>query len=115
MNAERKTDATFRRAGTRVLPKAEGNASRSSCRAGWQRLTFFRISGLAAAGVGGYHALAPVTREGWLRTRYSGELDDDGCLTTTGCKKELHITSRGKSVAPGPPLNWCANTPWSPR
>ncbi|WP_236246972.1 helicase HerA domain-containing protein [Streptomyces sp. CC210A] len=56
LRGERKTDATFWRKGTRVLPKVEGKVSRSSYRAGWQRLTF-RISGLAATGAGGYWAL----------------------------------------------------------
>ncbi|MFJ2272394.1 hypothetical protein ACIOHO_40215 [Streptomyces sp. NPDC087849] len=56
MDGERKTDATFWRTGTRVLPKVEGKVSRSSYRAGWQRLTF-RIGGLAATGAGGYWAL----------------------------------------------------------
>ncbi|MFJ7201817.1 hypothetical protein ACIQV4_41135, partial [Streptomyces sp. NPDC098926] len=56
MDGERKTDATFWRTGTRVLPKVEGKVSRSSYRAGWQRLTF-RVSGLAATGAGGYWAL----------------------------------------------------------
>ncbi|MFE3583182.1 helicase HerA domain-containing protein [Streptomyces vinaceus] len=56
MDGERKTDATFWRSGTRVLPKVEGRVSRSSYRAGWKRLTF-RIGGLAATGTGGYYAL----------------------------------------------------------
>ena len=56
MDGERKTDATFWRTGTRVLPKVEGRVSRSSYRAGWKRLTF-RISGLAATGAGGYYFL----------------------------------------------------------
>lgn len=56
MDGERKTDATFWRTGTRVLPKVEGKVSRSSYRAGWQRLTF-RIGGLAATSGGGYWAL----------------------------------------------------------
>ncbi|MFF0108682.1 hypothetical protein [Streptomyces hirsutus] len=56
LRGERKTDATFWHSGTRVLPKAESRVSRSSYRAGWQRLTF-RISGLAATGAGGYWAL----------------------------------------------------------
>jgi hypothetical protein len=56
MDGERKTDATFWRKGTRVLPKVEGKVSRSSYRAGWQRLTF-RVSGLAATGGAGYWAL----------------------------------------------------------
>ncbi|BDT39594.1 pRL2-11 [Streptomyces yaizuensis] len=55
MDGERKTDATFWRSGTRVLPKVEGRVSRSSYRAGWKRLTF-RISSLAAVGAGGYQA-----------------------------------------------------------
>ncbi|MEU7088125.1 helicase HerA domain-containing protein [Streptomyces achromogenes] len=53
MDGERKTDATFWRAGTRVLPTVEGRVSRSSYRAGWQRLVF-RISWLGAAGGGAY-------------------------------------------------------------
>ncbi|MFI7246360.1 pRL2-11 [Streptomyces qinglanensis] len=55
MDGERKTDATFWRSGTRVLPKVEGRVSRSSYRAGWKRLTF-RVSSLAAVGAGGYQA-----------------------------------------------------------
>ena len=53
MDGEKKTDATFWRPGTRVLPKVEGRVSRSSYRAGWQRLTF-RMSFLSAAGSGGW-------------------------------------------------------------
>ncbi|MFG2569227.1 pRL2-11 [Streptomyces sp. NPDC048567] len=56
MDGERKTDATFWRKGTRVLPKIEGKVSRSSYRAGWQRLTF-RVSGLAATAGAGYWTL----------------------------------------------------------
>ncbi|MEU7384197.1 MULTISPECIES: helicase HerA domain-containing protein [unclassified Streptomyces] len=55
LDGERKTDPTFWRSGTRVLPKVEGRVSRSSYRAGWKRLTF-RISALAAVGAGGYQA-----------------------------------------------------------
>ncbi|WP_086796485.1 pRL2-11 [Streptomyces caniscabiei] len=53
MDGEKKTDATFWRPGTRVLPKVEGHVSRSSYRAGWQRLTF-RMSFLSAAAGGGW-------------------------------------------------------------
>ncbi|GAA2733568.1 hypothetical protein [Streptomyces nogalater] len=53
MDGERKTDATFWRTGTRVLPKVEGKVSRSSYRAGWQCLVF-RLSWLGAAGGGAY-------------------------------------------------------------
>ncbi|MFB6876384.1 pRL2-11 [Streptomyces sp. NPDC056323] len=56
MDGKRKTDATFWRKGTRVLPKVDAKVSRSSYRAGWQRLTF-RIGGLAATGGAGYWAL----------------------------------------------------------
>ncbi|MFD9794772.1 pRL2-11 [Streptomyces sp. NPDC059070] len=55
MDGVKRTDATFWRTGTRVLPKVEGRVSRSSYRAGWKRLTF-RISSLAAVGAGGYQA-----------------------------------------------------------
>ncbi|MFE7427936.1 hypothetical protein [Streptomyces sp. NPDC057545] len=55
MDGAKRTDATFWRSGTRVLPKVEGRVSRSSYRAGWKRLTF-RISTLAAIGAGGYQA-----------------------------------------------------------
>ncbi len=55
MDGVKRTDATFWRSGTRVLPKIEGRVSRSSYRAGWKRLTF-RISTLAAIGAGGYQA-----------------------------------------------------------
>ncbi|MFG3158060.1 pRL2-11 [Streptomyces sp. NPDC048219] len=55
MDGVKRTDATFWRSGTRVLPKVEGRVSRSSYRAGWKRLTF-RISALAAVGAGGYQA-----------------------------------------------------------
>ncbi|MEV5282947.1 hypothetical protein [Streptomyces sp. NPDC052811] len=40
MDGERMTNATFWRKGTRILPKVEGKVSRSSYRAGWQRLVF---------------------------------------------------------------------------
>jgi len=49
----KRTDATFWQPGNRVLPKVEGRVSRSSYRAGWQRLTF-RMTFLSAAGSGGW-------------------------------------------------------------
>ncbi|MBE9499791.1 hypothetical protein IHE61_21405 [Streptomyces sp. GKU 257-1] len=55
LDGVKRTDATFWRSGTRVLPKVEGRVSRSSYRAGWKRLTF-RVSSLAAVGAGGYQA-----------------------------------------------------------
>ncbi|MFI0264984.1 hypothetical protein ACH4OW_39010 [Streptomyces sp. NPDC017056] len=76
MDGVKRTDATFRRSGTRVLPKVEGHVSRSSYRAGWKRLTF-RISALAAAGAGGCQA-------GWAHqdaTAQQTGADPDPALT----------------------------------
>ncbi|MFF3460894.1 AMP-dependent synthetase/ligase [Streptomyces sp. NPDC001984] len=72
--------------------------------------------------VGGEHVLrgywdpqaggvVPATRDGWLSTGDIGELDDEGYLTITGRKKELFITSGGKSVAPAPMENWLRSHP----
>ncbi|WP_204328291.1 pRL2-11 [Streptomyces aureoverticillatus] len=53
MDGVRRTDATFLRAGSRVLAKVEGTVPGSSYRAGWQRLAA-RLSCLGGLGGTGY-------------------------------------------------------------
>ncbi|MEE1926948.1 AMP-dependent synthetase/ligase [Streptomyces sp. TRM 70351] len=54
----------------------------------------------------GYHndteATAEALRGGWLATGDLGRLDEEGYLTITGRKKDVLVTSSGKTVAPGP-------------
>jgi long-chain acyl-CoA synthetase len=45
-------------------------------------------------------ATEEVLRDGWLATGDLGALDEDGYLTITGRKKEILVTSGGKSVSP---------------
>ncbi|MFI1962978.1 AMP-dependent synthetase/ligase [Streptomyces pathocidini] len=47
-------------------------------------------------------ATEEVLRDGWLATGDLGALDEDGYLTITGRKKEILVTSGGKSVSPIP-------------
>jgi long-chain acyl-CoA synthetase len=50
--------------------------------------------------LGDEEATAQVLREGWLATGDLGSLDEDGYLTITGRKKEILVTSGGKSLSP---------------
>jgi long-chain acyl-CoA synthetase len=50
--------------------------------------------------VGDQAATRAALRGGWLATGDLGQLDAEGYLTITGRKKDIIITSSGKSVAP---------------
>ncbi|WP_330341780.1 AMP-dependent synthetase/ligase [Streptomyces sp. NBC_00557] len=52
--------------------------------------------------VGDEQTTRAVLRGGWLATGDIGRLDSEGYLTITGRKKDIIVTSGGKSVAPGP-------------
>ncbi|MFK4151170.1 AMP-dependent synthetase/ligase [Streptomyces fungicidicus] len=84
--------------------------------------TRIRIAADGEVLVGGEHVLrgywdpqaggvVPAAPDGWLATGDIGELDGEGYLTITGRKKELIITSGGKSVAPAPLENWLRSHP----
>ncbi|WP_031518051.1 AMP-dependent synthetase/ligase [Streptomyces sp. NRRL F-5123] len=45
-------------------------------------------------------ATEEILKDGWLATGDLGMLDEDGYLTITGRKKEILVTSGGKSVSP---------------
>ncbi|ANW17336.1 AMP-dependent synthetase/ligase [Streptomyces clavuligerus] len=52
--------------------------------------------------LGDREATDEVLRDGWLATGDLGVLDEDGYLTITGRKKEVLVTSGGRSVSPLP-------------
>ncbi|MFS4094446.1 AMP-dependent synthetase/ligase [Streptomyces sp. AF1A] len=52
--------------------------------------------------VGDEAASRSALRGGWLATGDIGRLDSEGYLTITGRKKDIIVTSGGKSVAPAP-------------
>ncbi|MGK5497166.1 AMP-dependent synthetase/ligase [Streptomyces sp. URMC 125] len=52
--------------------------------------------------LGDHRATREVLHNGWLATGDLGSLDGDGYLTITGRKKDILVTSSGKSVSPTP-------------
>lgn len=52
LDGVKRTDATFWRSGTRVLPKAEGKVRRRSYKPGWRRLSFRLALGAGVCEIG---------------------------------------------------------------
>ncbi|WP_159027646.1 MULTISPECIES: hypothetical protein [unclassified Streptomyces] len=70
LDGVKRTDATFWRAGTRVLPKVEGTVRRRSYKPGWRRLSFRLALGAGVWEIGYLvtqdpHATAQNTQELW--------------------------------------------------
>ncbi|MER5359694.1 hypothetical protein [Streptomyces sp. NPDC002785] len=88
----RRTDATFWRSGTRVLPKVEGRIRRRSYKAGWRRLSF-RLAlgaGVAEAGYPGH--------PGPRRHRVRDVLHRAGCRVKPPSMTNQEITPPGQST-----------------
>ncbi|MFB7851505.1 hypothetical protein ACFC34_31465 [Streptomyces sp. NPDC056053] len=99
MGEVKRTDATFWRPGARVLPKVEGQMSRSSYWPGWQRLAF-RISVLAAAGAGGLQA-GWVHQDATVATAQEVWTDPDPALAAleqTGIAAYLALTRKRREL-----------------
>ncbi|MFF3764207.1 AMP-dependent synthetase/ligase [Streptomyces sp. NPDC001922] len=72
----------------------------TSVRIAWDGEVWVRGETVFAGYLDDRPATEAVLRNGWLATGDVGTLDTDGYLTITGRKKDIIITSGGKSVAP---------------
>ncbi|MFD7704717.1 pRL2-11 [Streptomyces caelestis] len=108
LDGVKRTDATFWRSGTRVLPKVEGKVRRRSYKPGWRRLSF-RIALGAGVGEIGYLATQDLdatvqnTQQLWdNREQVLATLESSGiggaCVLTVGTAAYMALTRERREL-----------------